>query len=252
MIIIEFIINKGWNKGTWWVNIDIDVLIRLGAKVTLKIKHGEVHRLILPMFLHVGLLHLLMNLFAQVALSIYVEHVLGSVRYTIVYLISGIGGNLVSAIFLPRYIQVGASSSIFGLLSVQYVDLIVNWKLIPRRKQYTISLIITSILTLAIGLLPRVDNFAHLGGFIFGLLITLIIIPDILSPETSPIREKKRKKFIYIRMIISSSIVVALLGVFLYLLFSGIDFSFCRICEYFVCLPFYKECKISTFELYNK
>lgn len=243
MMIVEFILNKGWNKGSWWINIDADVLIVLGAKVTSKIQRGEVHRLILPIFLHVGLLHLLLNLIALISLSIYVEHILGSFRYILVYLISGIGGNLMSAIFLVRYIQVGASSSIFGLLSVQYADLIVNWKLIPGRKVYTISLIITSILTLALGILPRVDNFAHLGGFLFGLLTSLIVIPDIHTPEMTIHEEKQRKRRIHIRIIICTVLILILFGISMYLLYGGVDLSFCRVCEYFACLPIYKECK---------
>lgn len=244
MLIVEFILNKGWNKGTWWSNIDIDVLVKLGAKDTFKIQKGQVHRLITPMFLHVGLLHLIFNLFSKLSIAIHIEKVLGPLRYAIVYVASSLGGNMLSAIFLPRFIQVGASSSIFGLLAVHYVDVVINWKIIPRKKFYIIVLIISSIFTLAIGLFPRIDNFAHLGGFLAGTLMTLIVIPDIQTPDPSPEREKKRKIWIYARMLVSSIILVVLVSIGFVVLLGGYDLNFCPKCEYFACLPIYEECKL--------
>jgi len=81
------------------------------------------------MYLHVGILHLAMNLITQVLIGIQLEKGLGFFRMAFIYTMSGIGGNLLSALFLPRILEVGASSSIFGLFGIYFVDLLVNWRL---------------------------------------------------------------------------------------------------------------------------
>lgn len=72
---------------------------------------------------------------------------------------------------------VGASGSIFGVLGVVLLDLILNFKIVQNRwKELSIHLA-QIIISVAFGLLPYIDNFAHIGGFVTGLLSGLLLMP---------------------------------------------------------------------------
>lgn len=243
MIIVEFILNKGWNKGSWWVNIEKEVLILLGGNVTWLIQKGEVHRLVVPVFLHVGLLHLLFNMITKLFLGLYIERAFGPIRLIFVYSIATIGGNLASAIFLPRFIQVGASTAIFGMLAVYYVDLILNWRLRSNVKIEVISLVISTVLTIGLGLFPMVDNFSHFGGFVSGVLASLMMIPNLTLPSPMINKQKKRILLTKIRVIVSAVLLVVLWSLGFWVLFAFDLSTFCSWCEYLTCLPIFPECK---------
>jgi membrane associated rhomboid family serine protease len=65
---------------------------------------------------------------------------------------------------------VGASGAIFGLVGVVGVDLIQNWKRIKCPIVQMVVWVISVIISLAFGLLPGIDNFAHIGGFVQGII----------------------------------------------------------------------------------
>ena len=82
------------------------------------------------MILHAGVVHYLINMFAMWFIGAAVEQSHGTVSTTILFLIPGVGGNILSAIFLPQYISVGASGGIFGLIGGCIADITLNWKLL--------------------------------------------------------------------------------------------------------------------------
>jgi membrane associated rhomboid family serine protease len=108
-----------------------ETFVLLGAKVTQLIKQGEVHRLIVPVFLHAGVIHLLFNMFFQCNIGFRMEEIWGIPRIMTIYFAAGIGGNLLSALASPRSISVGASGALFGLLGGMIAFLIVNWNTVP-------------------------------------------------------------------------------------------------------------------------
>lgn len=81
----------------------------------------------------------------------------------IVYIASGIAGNVLSAIFVPQYLTVGASGSIFGILGMTLVEMIKHYKIIANPFAMIITFIVIIVFSFAFGLLPYVDNYAHLG-----------------------------------------------------------------------------------------
>ncbi|KAJ3396668.1 hypothetical protein HDU92_002294 [Lobulomyces angularis] len=85
-------------------------------------------RFIVPIFLHGGVVHLLLNLSIQINTGFSLERSFGSIRMFIVYFISGIGGFLFSANFNGTTPSVGASGSLYGLIAVLLVDLMYTWK----------------------------------------------------------------------------------------------------------------------------
>lgn len=108
------------------------------------------------------------------------EKILSTPFYAIVFVAGGIGGNLLGGNFgLVGLPSVGASGAIYACISLELVDLLYNWKYEYRPKTRLVASITFTIIGLAIGLLPGLDNFAHIGGFAVGILGGLIFGPSI-------------------------------------------------------------------------
>ena len=174
-----------------------NVLFAFGAKINEAIAAGQLWRLVTPIFLHGGLLHLLSNTYALYVISYECEMAYGPLAFSAIYLASGVWGNLFSYWFTP-YLSVGASSSIFGLFSAYIVYLLNNYSILGRqaRRQVTI-LIALVIFNFAFGSAPgdAIDNSAHLGGAIGGALLSELVLPELLLRDRdgktveSPTRE---------------------------------------------------------------
>ncbi len=106
---------------------DIKVLIFLGAKVNSFINNGEYYRLITAMFLHGGLIHLALNMYALNAIGPLVEIYFGKVKYLIIYFISGILSSYFSYLFSSS-VSIGASGAIFGILGATLIIAYTNRK----------------------------------------------------------------------------------------------------------------------------
>lgn len=167
-----------------WVGESTSVLtlIEYGAKYNPAIIDGEWWRIATSMFLHIGVLHLLMNMFALFYLGTAVEKLYGTFRFVIIYMLAGLFGGVASFMLNP-HVAAGASGAIFGLFGallffgVQYKQLFfrtMGW-----------NLIFIVCLNIAFGLLvPQVDNGAHIGGMIGGFLATAIVrMPKQKKPQ---------------------------------------------------------------------
>ncbi|OEH92900.1 rhomboid family intramembrane serine protease [Bacillus solimangrovi] len=149
------------------------VLIQYGAKYNPSILDGEWWRLITPVFLHIGFLHLFMNTLALYYLGTAVERIYGSVRFTLIYLTAGFAGAVVS-FALHAQLSAGASGAIFGLFgSLLYFGVL-------RPQLFFRTMGMNVIVVLAINLVfgfvvPVVDNSAHIGGLVGGFLASAIV-----------------------------------------------------------------------------
>lgn len=137
------------------------------------IRLGEYYRLITGIFLHGNILHLLFNCYALWIIGSQIESFMGKWKYLIIYLFSGLMGSLFSITF-SNYASIGASGAIFGLLgSMLYFGYHYRVYLGNVIKSQIIPLI---ILNLVFGfMLSGVDNFAHIGGLLGGVLITVAL-----------------------------------------------------------------------------
>lgn len=89
------------------------------------------YRFVLPLFIHGGLIHVLVISIVQYYAGKSVESQAGFLRTFLIYFISGIGGNMISAIFSPKTISMGADPAVYGLLGVMLVELFQAWQIIP-------------------------------------------------------------------------------------------------------------------------
>ena len=98
------------------------VLVRFGAKFNPLIVQGQVWRLVTPIFLHIGLVHLAFNTYAIYAIAPQIERFFGTARFLSIYLLSGTYGVLLSFLLSPS-LAAGASGAIFGMIGTQAVFL---------------------------------------------------------------------------------------------------------------------------------
>jgi rhomboid protease GluP len=154
-----------------------NTLYRFGALVNknMMISYIDLLRLVSSVFLHGGLFHLLCNMYSLYILGPQLESFFGKTKFIIIYIVSGVIGNLLSMAFLQDgVVSVGASGAIFGLLgSLLYFGYHYRVYLSGVIKSQIIPLI---ILNLGIGFIAAgINNFAHIGGLIGGVLISMAV-----------------------------------------------------------------------------
>lgn len=134
--------------------------------------HGDYHRIITSMFLHFDFSHILFNMFALLLFGKLIEYLYGLFKMLIIYIGSGLLGNLLSLSFDTSSISAGASGAISGLTGGFLVYLIVSQLF---EKKFIIQTAIGLILFLLMSnLFSKVNNFAHFGGMFGGFLIALL------------------------------------------------------------------------------
>lgn len=158
------------------ISIDVGTLYKLGANNTLLVNYyHQFWRLVTCMFLHGGIIHILCNMYALYYLGMQIEKIFGKTKFIAIYFISGIAASYLSNMFNDyRVISEGASGAIFGLLGALLVYYIKERNRISKGAIENIAVII--VLNLFIGFSSsNIDNFAHIGGLIFGIIISFIL-----------------------------------------------------------------------------
>jgi rhomboid protease GluP len=172
---------------TRWVGQD--VAFEWGAKINRAILDGQYWRLVTPIFLHAGVVHLFFNSYALYVLGPSVERPFGHVRFLAVYMLAGVAGTLASLHF-NQGMSVGASGAIFGLIGAMVAFLYQNRAIFGQAGRAGLRRAIEmTIINLLISLTPGIDLWGHAGGLIGGLLLALAIGPRYaveLDYDTSP------------------------------------------------------------------
>jgi len=154
-------------------------MLQYGAMYEPLVTEGhEYYRLITSLFLHFGIQHLLNNMVMLGALGYQLENEIGRIKFLLIYFISGIGGNLCSLYWNVSHgeqvISAGASGAIFGLMGALLYIVAVNRGRLGRLSGR--GMLIMVALSLYFGMTSSgVDNSAHIGGLIWGILITVLL-----------------------------------------------------------------------------
>ncbi|CAN0001890.1 unnamed protein product, partial [Phaeothamnion confervicola] len=146
------------------VGPSLDTLLTCGAKDTTLILDGQAWRLWTAMFLHAGIVHFIFNMIGFLQVGIMVERVYGWWRVALIYLIGGLFSTIVSAVFAPLQIMVGASGAIFAVFGALWADLWQNWRVCLNRRSAVCMLFFLTLINVILGLMPYLDNFAHISG----------------------------------------------------------------------------------------
>jgi rhomboid protease GluP len=149
---------------------------------------GQWWRLVTATFVHSGIIHLATNMWCLYNLGLLGEPLMGTFGLVAAYLLTGVMGNLLSIAVNPGVVGVGASGAVFGLAGV--LILLLGSKLLPvdraEVRRLRRSVIYFALLNFVIGFgtdafhAPvRIDNMAHLGGFLSGLVLGLLLVPKL-------------------------------------------------------------------------
>ena len=151
---------------------------RCGTNLVLVQK--EYWRLLTAVFLHTGLYHLGSNLFVQVLMGNAVERNLGHIKYLILYIVSGVGGNVISVLYdraqgVNTY-SVGASGAVFGVMGALIVLIIKGRKKLRTGSSMLVRAGFAVFYAVYAGLrTPYTNNAAHIGGLAFGAALGVLL-----------------------------------------------------------------------------
>lgn len=164
---LMYIIGKG--------SEDTDTLIKFGANIPSLVRGGDYYRLITSGFLHIGIIHILCNMYSLSVLGPNIEHFYGKVKYILIYFYSMIIASLFVMVFQSDYsVSAGASGAIFGLLgSLLYFGYYYRGYI---GNQIIGQIIPVIIINLVIGFIaPGISNAAHMGGLLGGVAVSFML-----------------------------------------------------------------------------
>jgi rhomboid protease GluP len=146
------------------------------AGVNLFIADGEYWRLITPIFLHGSFSHILFNSFSTIIFAPALEKLFGSIKMTSFYLLAGVAANILTFWLMPlKYVHVGASGAIFGLLGCYLYLVIIRKDLLTRQNSQTI-LTLTIIGVIMTFIQPQINVIGHLGGLVSGFILAPLFL----------------------------------------------------------------------------
>jgi rhomboid protease GluP len=183
--VLVFVVMLFGGAGFW--HSPNTVQLTWGANFAPATADGQWWRLVSAMFLHFGALHLGMNMLALWDGGKLVERMFGALRFLVIYLISGVGGNLLSLVIQGNdAVSGGASGAIFGIYGALLVYV---W--FARRQMQAQEFrwlfwgaLLFSALTIAMGyIIPGIDNSAHIGGFVTGIVMATLFLPSSIQPS---------------------------------------------------------------------
>lgn len=188
--VLVFLAMVAGNAGFW--HSPSDVQLAWGANFGPATQDGEWWRLGSAMFIHFGVLHLALNMWALWDGGKLVERMYGHVRFAVIYFASGLVGNLLSLVVQGNQaVSGGASGAIFGVYGALLVFL---WR--ERRNLHIEEFrwlfwgaLAFSAISIALGfVIPGIDNSAHIGGFVAGILGGMILALPLTSAQSFPRR----------------------------------------------------------------
>lgn len=156
----------------------IQTIYDFGGMLGLAVKYDprQLWRLVSPIFVHIGLEHFLFNSLTLYIFGYQLEEIFGSKRFFLLYLLSGVMGNVFASFLTPTVIVAGASTSLFGLFGamvvLRYHSRNPYLQLLGQR--YLALL----LLNLVLGFFnPQISLAGHLGGLVGGVLTTIFLPP---------------------------------------------------------------------------
>ncbi len=174
-------------KGTPLMKPNSAQILRFGANFGPLSLGPQWWRMLTAMFVHIGLVHLLINEWCLWDLGYMAEHLFGTRTFLAVYLISGLTGSLVSVTYNPSVVSAGASGAIFGIAGALMTTLYFGHIPVPRSelRWSQVSLLVFTVFSLAYGFQHGgIDNGAHVGGLVAGLIMGAILSRDFgTAPE---------------------------------------------------------------------
>lgn len=155
-------------------------LANAGAVYGPAVADGEWWRLITAAFLHLGLLHILFNMYALWLFGPIIEQMYGHVEYAVIYLLCALGGNVLTILAAPDQPALGASGAIFGLFGLAFVVSRRRHLLLGPQARAMLSrvgtlLVLNLFITFSV---PGISWTGHVGGLAVGAVIGMLLAPS--------------------------------------------------------------------------
>ncbi|KAL2167638.1 hypothetical protein VTG60DRAFT_975 [Thermothelomyces hinnuleus] len=148
-----------------------------GTPLDTKPAPNQWFRFIIPIFMHAGVIHIGFNMLLQLTLGRDMEKSIGSIRFFLVYMSAGIFGFVMGGNYAGNAVaSTGASGSLFGIIALTLLDLLYSWKDRVNPVKDLAFILLDVIVSFALGLLPGLDNFSHIGGFLMGLALGICVL----------------------------------------------------------------------------
>ena len=172
-------------NGISFISPDAESMLNWGANFKPLTLEGEGYRLFTNIFIHFGVLHVLLNMYALVYIGMLLEPRLGKAKFLCAYFMAGILASVASLWWNDLVVSAGASGAIFGMYGVFLALLCTNIIEKSSRKPLLTSIGIFVVINLFYGVTNKgIDNAAHFGGLISGFFIGLIFIPSLKKGTT--------------------------------------------------------------------
>lgn len=154
-----------------------DLPLLYGLKFNQEIRAGQYWRFVTPIFIHIGIWHIFVNMYSLSILGSVIERFFGSARMLVIYFLAGIAGVIFSLAFSPNP-SAGASGAIFGFLGAFGVFLFRHRRAFGKAgKDQLQRVVFIAVLNLGLGLMPGIDNWGHFGGLIIGAALAWLLGP---------------------------------------------------------------------------
>jgi rhomboid protease GluP len=191
----------------WGGAESVPTLVRMGANMPTDVWH-EPWDLLASVWLHAGVVHLLLNGYALWVLGGFLERLLGGPRFVILYVLAGLGGGIASAVVARGPLSVGASGAICGLLGAAAA---LAWRpagIIPASVLPVIrrNAIVNLAISVVISFLPQVDGMAHLGGALVG---AALVFSGALTRGVSTTAPRRTRPLLGLCAIACAAVLVA-------------------------------------------
>ncbi|CAN0075383.1 unnamed protein product [Sphacelaria rigidula] len=177
MFLLSVIVNGGFqpmwgrNDPNPLLGPSAPTLITLGAKHLVLIQEGQIWRLVTPILLHGGVLHIIMNLTSQFRMGTFLEERWGTKNWLIIYWVGGLGGNLLSCVASPDKVGVGASGAIYAIMGGWLSHITCTWGEEDEFDKFgqAVQAVFFTALGMVLSIAPIVDCLhvgtgAHHGG----------------------------------------------------------------------------------------
>jgi rhomboid protease GluP len=144
---------------------------------------GEWWRLITCCFVHIGIIHIVFNMYALLYIGVLLEPILGTAKFLVVYLLTGLVASMTSLWWHDLTVSAGASGAIFGMYGLLFA--LMTGKVIDRQSNKSLFASIGLFIgyNLLFGLSIGADNAAHMGGLVSGFVIGYTLIPGLIKAE---------------------------------------------------------------------
>ncbi|HUH00916.1 MAG TPA: rhomboid family intramembrane serine protease [Kofleriaceae bacterium] len=170
---------------------DVGALVLAGANLKSAVAAGELWRLPASMFLHVGILHLALNMYGLWILGRLVEQMLGRQRFFAVYMTAGLVGAVASFLFGAAGLSAGASGAVFGVLGAAVAELGLHRDAYQERWRRALlgNLVFLALANVGIGFYyTAIDQAAHMGGMVAGALVGALLSRETRFSTSAAIR----------------------------------------------------------------